>query len=123
MIQSIRRALKLLWFKIRGEKAFEDENKIRYETSLILDKVNNENSLQEFLENEANSLYLQVDERLANLQINEDLWKEALSLVRRVRTDLFNQNLRQLKVGVERLRLVLAQLEELAAQDGKKSDT
>jgi molecular chaperone DnaK len=73
------------------------------------------------LENEINTLCYQVDKNLADLEVSEELKQEALNLLEKVRTDLVNKNLQQLKVGVESLKLMLTQLQQWA-QDNAKND-
>jgi hypothetical protein len=64
------------------------------------------------LENEINTLCSQVDKNLADLEVSEELKQEALNLLEKVRTDLVNKNLEQLKVGVESLKLMLTKLQQ-----------
>jgi hypothetical protein len=74
------------------------------------------------LENEINTLYSQVDKNLGNLEVSEELKQEALNLLEKVRTDLVNKNLEQLKVGVESLKLILTQLQQ-SGQDNDGMET
>jgi molecular chaperone DnaK (HSP70) len=74
------------------------------------------------LENEINTLCYQVDKNLADLEVSEELKQEALNLLEKVRTDLVNKNLQQLKVGVESLKLMLTQLQQAGQDDAKNAN-
>lgn len=74
------------------------------------------------LENEINTLCYQVDKNLADLEVSEELKQEALNLLEKVRADLVNKNLQQLKVGVESLKLMLTQLQQWAQDNAKNAN-
>jgi molecular chaperone DnaK len=73
-----------------------------------------ESLTQTNLENEINQLSYQVDKRLAELDVNDELKQEAVTLLDSVRNDLASKNLEKLKSGVESLRAMLNQLETWA---------
>lgn len=73
------------------------------------------------LENEVNTLSYQIDKRLAELEVSEDLKQEAVTLVESVKNDLASKSVAKLKTGVESLRAMLNQIETWARNNAPEN--